>query len=95
MISKSWRDNWENLNEFFNYPDYIRKAIYTTNAIESLNASLKKVTKKRSAFPTDDAIYKVLYLALTNASKKWTMPIRNWGAAINQFAIHFEGRVPI
>lgn len=95
MISKSWRENWDNLNEFFNYPDYIRRAIYTTNAIESLNSSLKKVTKKRSAFPTDDAIYKVLYLALTNASKKWTMPIRNWGAAINQFAIHFEGRVPI
>jgi len=95
MISKSWRDNWENLNEFFNYPNYIRKAIYTTNAIESLNASLKKVIKKRSAFPTDDAIYKVLYLALTNAEKKWTMPIREWGAAINQFAIHFEGRVPI
>ncbi len=94
MISKSWRDNWENLNEFFNYPGYIRKAIYTTNAIESLNSSLKKVTKKRSAFPTDDAIYKVLYLALTNASKKWTMPIRDWGAAINQFAIHFEDRVP-
>lgn len=95
MISKSWRDNWNNLNEFFNYPDYIRKAIYTTNAIESLNSSLKKVTKKRSAFPTDDAIYKVLYLALTNAEKKWTMPIRNWGAAINQLAIYFEDRVPI
>ena len=95
MISKSWRSNWNNLNEFFNYPDYIRKAIYTTNAIESLNSSLKKVTKKRSAFPTDDAIYKVLYLALTSSSKKWTMPIRDWGAAINQFAIHFEDRVPI
>ncbi|MCG7851082.1 MAG: IS256 family transposase [Methanosarcinaceae archaeon] len=95
MISKSWRNNWDNLNEFFNYPDYIRKAIYTTNAIESLNSSLKKVTKKRSAFPTDDAIYKVLYLALTSSSKRWTMPIRDWGAAINQFAIHFEDRVPI
>lgn len=95
MISKSWRDNWMNLNEFYNYPNYIRKAIYTTNAIESLNASLKKVTKKRSAFPTDDAIYKVLYLALTYASKKWTMPIRDWGSAINQFAIHFGERVKI
>lgn len=95
MISKSWRENWSNLNEFFNYPEYIRKAIYTTNVIESLNSSLKKVIKKRSAFPTDDSIYKVLYLALNNASKKWSMPIRNWGAAINQFAIHFEGRVPI
>ena len=95
MISKSWKSNWGNLNEFFNYPDYIRKAIYTTNAIESLNSSLRKVIKKRSAFPTDDAIYKVLYLALTNAEKKWTMSIRDWGAAINQFAIHFEGRVQI
>jgi len=95
MISKSWRSNWDNLNEFFNYPEYIRKAIYTTNAIESLNSSLKKVIKKRSAFPTDDAIYKVLYLALTKAEEKWTMPIRDWGAALNQFAIHFEGRVQI
>lgn len=95
MISKSWRSNWDNLNEFFNYPEYIRKAIYTTNAIESLNSSLRKVIKKRSAFPTDDSIYKVLYLALTNAEKKWTMPIRDWGAAINQFAIHFDGRMQI
>lgn len=95
MISKSWKDNWENLNEFFNYPKDIRKAIYTTNAIESLNASLRKVTKKRSAFPTDDAIYKVMFLALRNASKKWTMPIREWGKALNQFAIHFEGRITL
>jgi putative transposase len=95
MISKSWRNNWENLNEFYAYPSDIRKAIYTTNAIESLNSSLRKVTQKRSAFPTDDAIYKVLYLALNNVSKKWTMPIRNWGAALNQFAIHFGDRVPM
>lgn len=93
MISKSWYSNWENLNEIYNYPFEIRRAIYTTNAIESLNASLKKVIKKRSAFPTDDSIYKVLYLSLTNASKKWTMPIPHWGEAMNQFAIHFEGRV--
>jgi putative transposase len=95
MISKSWKSNWENLNEFYAYPTDIRKAIYTTNAIESLNSSLRKVTQKRSAFPTDDAIYKVLYLALNNVSKKWTMPIRNWGAALNQFAIHFGDRVPM
>ena len=93
MISKSWKENWVNLNEFFNYPKDIRKAIYTTNAIESLNSSLRKVIKKRSAFPTDDAIYKVLFLALENVSKKWSMPIRDWGPALNQFAIHFEGRV--
>ena len=95
MISKSWKNNWENLNEFYGYPSDIRKAIYTTNAIESLNSSLRKVTQKRSAFPTDDAIYKVLYLALNNVSKKWTMPIRNWGAALNQFAIYFGDRVPM
>ncbi len=95
MIYKSWSKNWENLNEFFRYPEPIRKVIYTTNAIESLNSSLRKVLKKRSAFPTDDAIYKVLYLALTNASKKWSMPIRDWGAALNQFAIYFDERVEL
>ena len=95
MISKSWKANWENLNEFFAYPMDIRKAIYTTNAIESLNSSLRKVTQKRSAFPTDEAIFKVLYLALTKAEKKWTMPIRDWGAAMNQFAVYFGERVPL
>lgn len=95
MISKSWKNNWENLNEFYAYPADIRKAIYTTNAIESLNSSLRKVTHKRSAFPTDDSIYKVLYLALNNVSKKWTMPIRNWAVALNQFAIYFGDRVPM
>lgn len=95
MIYRSWKENWENLNVFFDYPQDIRKAIYTTNAIESLNASLKKVVKKRSAFPTDEAIYKVLYLALKNAAEKWSMPIREWGPAINQFAIHFQGRVSL
>jgi putative transposase len=95
IISKSWRTNWDNLNEFFSYPGEIRKVIYTTNAIESLNSSLRKVTKNRSAFPTDDAVMKLLYLALTNASKKWTMPIRDWGAAMNQFSIYFGERVPL
>ena len=95
MISKSWKVNWENLNEFFAYPMDIRKAVYTTNAIESLNSSLRKVTQKRSAFPTDEAIFKVLYLALTKAEKKWTMPIRDWGAAMNQFAVYFGERVPL
>lgn len=95
MISKSWRTNWDNLNEFFGYPEQIRKAIYTTNAIESLNSSLRKVTQKRSAFPTDDSIYKVLYLAISNASKKWRRPIKDWGAALNQFAIYFGDRVPM
>jgi putative transposase len=95
MISKAWRTNWDNLNEFFGYPEEIRKVIYTTNAIESLNFSFRKVTKNRASFPTDEAILKLLYLALTNASKKWTMPIRDWGAALNQFALYFGERVPL
>jgi putative transposase len=93
MISKSWESNWNNLNEFFAYPPDIRKIIYTTNAIESLNFSLRKVTKNRSAFPNDDSILKIMYLALTNASKKWTMPIRDWGSALNQFGVYFGDRV--
>ena len=95
MISKSWRSNWERLTVFMDFPDEIRKVIYTTNAIESLNMTLRKVIKNRSSFPNDDSALKMLYLALKNIRKKWTMPVRDWGAAINQFAIKFEGRVPI
>ena len=95
MAAKSWRDRWENVIPFFGYPEPIRKAIYTTNAVESLNAQLRKVTKKRGAFPTDDSVRKVLYLAVMRASKKWTMPIRDWAAALNFFSIVFEGRVPV
>jgi len=95
MIYKSWDHHWENLCEFFKYPAEIRKAIYTTNSVESLNYQLRKVTKNRLSFPTDDAIFKILYLAIRNASEKWTMPIREWGQALNQFAIEFgKERVP-
>lgn len=94
MIQASWERNWNDLTEFFNYPNDIRKAIYTTNAIESLNFSLRKVTRNKSSFPDDDSIYKVMYLAIKNASSRWTMPIRDWGLAVNQFAILFDGRVP-
>jgi putative transposase len=93
MISKSWYDNWENLKTFFAFPDYIRKVIYTTNAVESVNMSLRKVTKTRASFPNDKAVYKIFYLALQNISKKWKMPIRNWNQAINQFAVHYGDRV--
>ena len=92
-VSRSWSNNWERLTPFFGYPAGIRRAIYTTNAIESLNMSLRKVTKTRGSFPNDDAIFKILYLALKNASKKWTMPIRNWKEAMNHFAILFENRM--
>lgn len=95
MISASWERNWKDLTEFFNYPEEIRKAIYTTNAIESLNFSLRKVTRNKSSFPDDDSIYKVMYLALKNASRRWTMAIKDWGLAVNQFAILFDGRVPV
>jgi transposase-like protein len=94
MIYRSWSSRWEDLNEFFNYPPEIRKAIYTTNAIESLNFQLRKVTKNRSSFPNDDAILKIMYLAIKNTSVKWTMPIRDWGMALNQFAVYFGDRVP-
>ena len=87
QISKSWRTHWENLNTLFNYPEEIRKAIYTTNAIESLNSVISKAIKKRKLFPTDDSAKKVIYLAIQAASKKWTMPIRNWKAALNRFMI--------
>ena len=95
MFQASWERNWNNLTEFFNYPKDIRKAIYTTNTIESLNFSLRKVTKNKSSFPDDDSIYKIMYLAIKNASTRWTMPIKEWALAVNQFAILFDGRVPV
>jgi putative transposase len=79
----------------FAFTPEIRRAIYTTNAIESLNFSLRKIIKNRALFPNDDAVQKILYLALRNIAKKWTMPIPNWSAAMNQFAILFEERVPM
>ena len=93
QISRSWRSHWNNLNTLFNYPEDIRRAIYTTNAIESLNSVIRKAIKKRKLFPTDDAAKKVVYLAIQQASKKWTLPIRDWKAALNRFMIEFEDRL--
>jgi putative transposase len=93
-IAKKWRNNWDRIIPFFEYPEDIRKVMYTTNAIESVNRSIRKVIKAKGSFPNDKAIVKMLYLALNNASKKWTMPIKNWKAALNHFAIRFEGRFP-
>lgn len=95
MISKTWRNHWQHVIPFFEYPADIRKAIYTTNAIESLNRSLRKVIKTKGAFPSEASVLKIFYLALANISKKWTMPIRNWSVALNQFAIRFGDRVPL
>lgn len=93
QISKSWRSNWQNLNTLFDYPEEIHKAIYTTNAIESLNSVIRKATKRRKVFPTDQSAKKVAYLAIREASKKWTMPIRDWKSAMNRFMIMFEDRL--
>jgi len=94
-ISPSWRRNWERIVPFLAYPQEIRKVIYTTNAIESVNRGLRKIIKNRGSFPNDEAALKLLYLALSNISQKWTKPIKEWKAALNRFAIVFEGRLPI
>jgi len=109
MIARSWRANWTRVipmftgfptglprwGSLFGLPEGIRRAVYTTNAIESLNMSLRKIIKCRSSFPSEDAAFKLLYLALQNAAKKWTMPIPNWSQAMNQFAILYDGRLPM
>jgi putative transposase len=95
MIGRSWRANWTRIIPFFQFPEEIRRVIYTTNAIESLNYSLRRIIKNRSLFPNDEAVFKLLYLALKNIEKKWTMPIKDWQRALHQFAIVFEGRVPL
>lgn len=92
-IGQSWRRNWSRLIPFFDYPPEIRKVIYTTNAIESVNMSLRKLTKNRGSFPSDEALLKLFYLALRNISKKWTMPIRDWKAALTRFTIQFGDRI--
>lgn len=94
-ISPAWRRNWERIVPFLAYPQEIRKVIYTTNAIESINRGLRKIIKNRGSFPNDEAALKLLYLALGNISQKWTKPIKEWNAALNRFAIVFEGRLPI
>ena len=92
-IIKSWDKNWAELTTFFEYPQEIRKIIYTTNAVESYHRMVRKFTKSKSVFPTDDSIRKVIYLSVKEVSKKWTMPVRDWGLAYSQFAIFFEDRL--
>lgn len=92
---KSWENNWEDLTVFFEFPLEIRKIIYTTNLIENLNGKIRKYTKNKMAFPTDEAVLKSVYLAMNEATKKWTMPIRNWGIILNQFLTIFEDRLKI
>jgi len=92
---QSWRNNWEELTVFFEFPLEIRKIIYTTNLIENLNGKIRKYTKNKLSFPTDDAVIKSVYLAVREATKKWSMPVRNWGVILNQFLILYKERVRI
>lgn len=93
-ISQAWRRHWDHLKPFFAYPADIRKVIYTTNAVESLNMSLRKVIKTRGSFPTEEAALKLLYLGLTHIAKRWTRPVLDWKAALQRFAILHGDRVP-
>lgn len=92
-IGQSWRRNWARIIPFFDSPPEIRKVIYTTDAIESVNMRLRKITKNRGFFPSDEALLKLCYLALRNISQKWTMPIRDWKAALTRFTMQFEDRM--
>jgi len=93
-ISRSWHKHWENIVTLFAFPEEIRKIIYTTNAIESLNSVIRKSINNRKIFPNDQSALKVVYLAIQKASQKWTMSLHDWRAAMNRFAIEFEGRLP-
>jgi transposase-like protein len=96
MIAKSWRSRWNEGIPFFKFSPEIRKAVYTANTIESVNFTIQKIIRHRQSFPNDDAAIKLIFMGLKNISKKWTMPIRDWGAALNQFAIIYGGeRVPL
>jgi len=93
-VSQVWRRNWLRITPFFNYPPDIRRAIYTTNSVESLNRSLRKIIKIRGGFPNEEAALKLLFLALRQAAKKWTMPIHHWREALNHFTILWPDRMP-
>jgi len=93
LVINSWQNKWDNLSIFFKYPAEIRKIIYTTNIIEPVHRQFRKLTKTKGAFPNENSLLKLLYLGIKNASKKWTMPIRNWSLTLSQLAIFFEGRL--
>jgi len=93
LVINSWKRNWPNLSTYYKYPPEIRTIIYTTNAVENLHRQFRKVTKTRSAFPHDDALRKLLYLAYRDVAKKWTMPLRNWSAIISHLSLFFAGRL--
>ncbi|MBI9113189.1 IS256 family transposase [Maridesulfovibrio ferrireducens] len=93
IVLKSWRKKWDNISIYFDYPEDIRRVIYTTNAVEAVHRQFRKLTKTKGAFPNENSLLKLLYAGMLNASKKWTMPIQNWNLTLSQLAIHFEGRL--
>ena len=93
-IIKMWRLKWADIVTLFDYPPAIRRAIYTTNAIESINSVIRKFTRNRKIYPNEDSALKLIYMAIREASQRWTMPVRHWKEALNHFAIMFEGRLP-
>jgi len=95
IVVNSWKNNWSTLSNYFKYSQPIRKIIYTTNIVENLHRQIRKVTKNRSVFPTDDALFKLLYLAVKDETVKWKTPKKNWGQVIAQLSIHFEDRVEL
>lgn len=95
VVLKSWQDNWHKLSTYFKYTEDIRRIIYTTNTIEGFHRQVRKVTKNKGVFPSDDALLKLVYLAYRNISKKWTQPIHNWSLTVSQLSIHFEGRLKL
>jgi transposase-like protein len=95
VVIKSWEDNWHKLSTYFKYTEDIRRIIYTTNTIEGFHRQVRKVTKNKGVFPSDDALLKLVYLAYKNISKKWTQPLHNWSLTVSQLSIHFEGRLKL
>ncbi len=93
VVIKSWRSNWPTLSAYFKYPDYIRKPIYTTNAVEAVHRQFRKLTKTKGGFSSEQALLKLLYAGMMKASERWTMPIANWGQTMAQLSIHFQGRL--
>ena len=93
IVINSWRNKWENLSVYFQYPEDIRRVIYTTNAIEAVHRQFRELTKTKVAFPNENSLMKLLYMGIQNASKKWTMPIQNWKLTLSQLSIYFEGRL--
>ena len=93
LVIKSWRTKWDNLSIYFKYPEDVRKAIYTTNAVEAIHRQFRKLTKTKGGFANENSLLKLLYAGILNASGKWTHPVQNWNLTLSQMAIHFEGRL--